>query len=80
MDKIYAQLTVLLQDFFDDDSIIARSGLTADDVDGWDSLAHVRLLLTIGRAFKIDFSAAEITSFKNVGDLADAIAAKTNAG
>ena len=41
----------------------------ADDVDGWDSLAHVRLMLTVERSFGVKFTAAEIGRMKNVGDL-----------
>ena len=75
---VLQKLTPILQDCFDDDDVVATPALTAGDVPGWDSLAHVRLMLTIERAFKIRFSAAEVSSFKNVGDLAEAIAAKTS--
>jgi acyl carrier protein len=43
--------------------------LAAKDVDGWDSLTHIRLILTIERAFKIKFSTLEIGKLENVGDL-----------
>ncbi len=76
-DTIFLKLNPILQECFDDDDIIATPELQANDVEGWDSLAHVRLILHIERAFKIHFSASEVTSFKNVGDLAHAIKAKT---
>jgi acyl carrier protein len=71
------RLTNILQDCFDDDDIVATPELSAADVEDWDSLAHVRLMLMIERAFKVRFTAAEISSFKNVGDLEAAIDAKT---
>ncbi len=40
---IYAKLTDIFHDLFDDDSIVVTPELTAKDVDGWDSLAHIRL-------------------------------------
>jgi acyl carrier protein len=51
--------------------------LTAAQVNGWDSLAHVRLMIQVERAFSVKFTASEINSFKSVGDLARSIAAKT---
>jgi acyl carrier protein len=50
--------------------------MTADDVDGWDSLSHVNLNLAIEYGFNIRFSQKEILSFKNVGDLLKCIERK----
>ena len=77
MESIYGTLTNVMVDVFDDDDIVARPDLTAKDVSGWDSLAHVRLILQVERAFAVKFTATEISSFKTVGDLARSIAAKT---
>ncbi|HZL52452.1 MAG TPA: acyl carrier protein [Terracidiphilus sp.] len=67
--QIYAQLTEVFQDVFDEDSIEVTPKLSAKDVDGWDSLTHIRLILTVERAFKIRFSTSEIGKMENVGDL-----------
>jgi acyl carrier protein len=74
---IYARLTEIFEDVFDDDSIVLTAELSAKDVDGWDSLTHIRLLLTVERAFKIKFSTAEIGKLENVGDLVSLIEART---
>jgi acyl carrier protein len=74
---IYETLTQILVDLFDDDFIVATENLTASSVKEWDSLAHVRLMIQVERAYSIKFSASEIASFKSVGDLARSIAAKT---
>ena len=74
---IYDKLTDILQDVFDDEDLKARPELTAADVDGWDSLSHIRLMLTVERAFGIKFTAAEIGKLENVGQLVDVIKAKT---
>ncbi len=76
MDDIYRQLTDLLVEFFDDDEIVASPQMTAADVDGWDSLAHVSLVLAIEKKFKIKFAASEVASFKTVGDMAACINSK----
>ena len=75
--KIYAKLTEIFQEVFDDDSITVSPELSAKDVDGWDSLSHIRLILTIERAFKVKFSTSEIGKLENVGDLVALIKART---
>jgi acyl carrier protein len=79
IETIYEKLTDVLRDVFDDDTIVATPGLTADQVDGWDSFAHLRVLMTVERAFGVKFSAGEVDGLKNVGDLANLIAARTAA-
>ena len=69
MKNVYSQLTSIFHDVFDDDSIILTPQLSAKDVDGWDSLMHIRLILTVERAFKVKFSTSEIGKLENVGGL-----------
>ncbi len=71
-------LDQIFRDFFDDDSITLRPDMTARDIDGWDSMAHVRLLLTIERKLQIKFSAPEIGGLRSVGDLVGVIERKTH--
>jgi acyl carrier protein len=66
---VEARLTRVFRDVFDDDTIVLHPALTAKDIDGWDSLTHVRLLLTIERTLNIRISAHEMASLKSVGDL-----------
>lgn len=73
---IYDRLSTLLRDTFDDDELVATPELSADDVDEWDSLAHVRLMLAVEKAFGVKFSAAEVNRLKNVGELATLIQSK----
>ena len=67
--KIEARLTEIFREVFDDEAIVLRPTMSAKDVDGWDSLTHVRLLLTIEKELKIRMSAHEMGSLKTVGDL-----------
>ena len=76
-DEIQQKLTGIFRDLFDDDDLEATPDLSAKDVDEWDSLNHVRLILTVEREFKIKFAASEVTSMKNVGDMIRLISAKT---
>jgi acyl carrier protein len=74
---IYEKLSVIFRDVFEDETLIAKPGLTADDIAGWDSLTNLRLVLTVQKAFGVKFTAHEITSLNNVGELATLVQAKT---
>lgn len=74
---IYARLTGIFEDVFDDDSITVSPALSAKDVDGWDSLTHIRLILTVEKAFKVKFSTSEIGKMETVGDLVALIKTRT---
>jgi len=77
-DECQKTLQEIFRDFFDDDSLTLRPEMTAHDVEGWDSLANIRLLLTIERKFQIKFSASEVGGLHNVGDLVKLVAVKAN--
>lgn len=67
--EIYAALTEILRDTFDDDSLVATPTMTATQVEGWDSMGNVRLFLSIEQEFGVRFNASEIGGIKNVGEL-----------
>jgi acyl carrier protein len=75
--QIYERLTQLFRDIFDNDSISVTPELSAKDVDGWDSVTHIRLMLTVEKAFRIKFSTSEIGNLKNMGDLVTLIKRRT---
>ena len=69
--QMHSQLTTIFRDVFDDPGLTLNREMTADDVSEWDSLSHVRLMLTIERVFRVKFTASQVGSLKNVGDLMD---------
>ncbi len=75
--SIYARLTEIFRDLFEEDSITVTPALSARDVDGWDSLMHIRLMLTVERAFKVKFSTSEMSKMEQVCDLVAIIKART---
>ena len=77
---IYARLTRIFHDLFDDPKLVLSPTLTAKDIEGWDSLNHVRLVLSVQKAFGVRFSAAEIGRLANVGELVQLIATKAQPG
>lgn len=68
--EINRKLTGIFQDVLDNDALVLRPDLTADQVEGWDSLAHLRLLMGVQKAFGVKFTTPEIGKIKNVGELA----------
>ena len=78
--RIAARLTAIFRDVLDDDELVLTRQLAAEGVDGWDSLTHVRLILSIERAFGVKFSTAEVGRLRNVGDLMDLISSRAQAG
>ena len=67
--EIQERLTKVFRQVFDDPSIELTPEMTADDVDGWDSLSHVNLLIAVELEFGIEFKQNEIQRFANVGEL-----------
>ena len=69
-DAIWAQLTAVFRDVFDDEDIVLTTETTAEDIEEWDSLSNVLLLIAIEQTFGgIKFSTGEIANLKNVGEL-----------
>jgi len=79
-DQILEALTPLFREVFDDDSIVLTHDTAADDIDGWDSQAHVSLIVAAEMRFGIQFRTAELESLHNVGELARLILLKTSGG
>ena len=76
--EILQQIEAIFKDVLDDENIVLTETTTADDVEGWDSLTHIQLIVAIEKHFKIKFSSKEILSWKNVGEMLDAIFSKLN--
>ena len=70
------KLLPIFRNVFDDDELLIDETTTASDVDGWDSLAHIRLIVAIEKSFNLHFSAAEISDVENVGQMAELILSK----
>jgi acyl carrier protein len=75
-DDIYERIAPIFRDVFDDDALTIGPETTAADVEGWDSLAHIRLIVSVERSFGIKFTAAEVGALENVGDFVALIGSK----
>jgi acyl carrier protein len=66
----------LFRDVLDDPDLVLNRQSTAGDVEQWDSLSHISLIVAIEKQFEVKFTLDELQELKTVGDLADAVAAK----
>ena len=72
-----ARVSRIVADTLDLDRLELQPDMTAADVDGWDSLSHVRIIVAIESEFGVRFSVGEIASLKSVGDLVERVDRKT---
>lgn len=76
MSQTLAQLNEVFRDVFDDDEINVSRETSAKDIDEWDSLMHVNLVLAVESKFGVRFTSTEVAALKDVGDLNDLIEKK----
>jgi acyl carrier protein len=76
MNQTLERLNGVFQQVFDDDEIEVTPATTAKDVEGWDSMMHVTLMINVEKAFGLKFSSSEVASLQKVGDLVTMIEAK----
>ena len=72
-EEIYERLNKVFKDFFDDEDLVVTENTTADDIEEWDSLEHINLMVAVEQEFGIKFKMGEVTSMKNVGEMVNII-------
>ncbi len=77
--EIFEKLNEIFEDVLDlDETPILKDETTANDIEEWDSLAQIQLVVAIEKTFGIKFLASEIMGWKNVGEMINSIMDKTN--
>jgi acyl carrier protein len=74
---IWGTCRQIFQEVFEDEQLSIGPETTADDIEGWDSLTHIQLLVIIEKAFRIRFNTGEIAGLANVGEMVELIARRT---
>jgi acyl carrier protein len=74
--EILQQVNEIFVDTLNNASIVLGNQTTADDIDEWDSLTHIHLVVVVEKHFHIRFTSKEIQSWKNIGEMIDSIVAK----
>jgi acyl carrier protein len=77
---IWNQLVEVIRVTFDDADLVITPQTTARDVEGWDSLSHIQLMVSVEKAFGIRFNTGELTGLANVGELAQIIIGRAAGG
>lgn len=75
-EEVYEELNGVFQDVFDDESIVVNDETTANDIEDWDSLEHINLIVSVEKKFGIKFNIGEVHSMQKVGDMVTLILAK----
>lgn len=76
-EEIIKQVNDIFVEVLDNPDISIKALTTSDDIEEWDSLNHIQLVVAIEKRFGIRFTAAEIVNFNNVGEMCEAIRLKT---
>lgn len=76
-EEIYEKLDEIFAEEFEDEDIHLNDEMTADDIEDWDSLAQINLVVKIEKTFKVKFKMQEIYSWENVGQMVDMIMEKS---
>lgn len=72
MDKVIA----IFRDVFDDDNLIVTDATNSDDIEDWDSLEHIALIVSMEKEFNLKFDIKEVNKLENVGQMVDLIVSK----
>lgn len=75
-EEIYGRLRPIFHEVFDNDEIALSPELSASDIDEWDSLSHIRLIVAVEEGFGIRFNSSEIVKLQNVGQFVELIGSK----
>jgi acyl carrier protein len=76
--KVLQEVNEIFKEVLDDESIVLNYESNSDNIDDWDSLAHIQLIVAIEKKYKIKFTAKEMVSWKNVGEMTENIIEKIN--
>ena len=67
--EIFTQLQDIFRDIFDDEELILKDTMSANDIEDWDSLVQIRIIVSIEKQFKIKLPAQEWQKLTNVGEM-----------
>ena len=75
-EEIMEKVNEIFRDVFDDDTLVITDSTNSDDIEDWDSLEHITLVVSMEKEFDLKFDLKEVNALANVGEMADLIARK----
>ena len=76
MSDFDARVQNVFREVFDDEQLTVQRETQAKDVEGWDSLTHITLIMTLEDTFRVKFTTREVMGFQNVGEMMDCLRGK----
>ncbi|WP_347049001.1 acyl carrier protein [Bacteroides fragilis] len=73
---IMEKIQDIFRDVFDDEELVVEDSTSSDDIEEWDSLSHIQLVVAVEKTFGLKLTSKEILSWEDVGEMVDAIYAK----
>lgn len=77
--SILERMTEVFRDVLDNETVTLARETTADDIEEWDSLSHITIIVAIEKEFNVKFNLADIKQLRNIGEFENLIALKTGA-
>lgn len=75
-EEIMEKVTAIFRDVFDDDALVITDSTNSSDIEDWDSLEHITLVVSMEKEFNLKFDLKEVNALANVGEMVDLIASK----
>jgi acyl carrier protein len=69
IEEVKSRLTDIFREVFNEPTLVLNDNLTAEDVEAWDSLSHINMIVSVEKAFGVKFTTRDVRSLKKVGDL-----------
>ena len=75
-EEVMAKVQDIFRDVFDDESLVIADSTNSDDIEDWDSLEHIALIVSMEKEFNMKFDIKEVNKLANVGEMVDLIVSK----
>ncbi len=79
-EKAYEVLNEIFREVFDDETLTVGPATTAEDIEDWDSLEHINLVVAVEKKFGVKFNIGEVNGMNNVGEMIETILKRTGQG
>ena len=75
-EEIFDQVQEIFRDVFDNEELMISDATNSDEIEDWDSLEHISLIVSMEKAFSMKFDIKEVNKLENVGEMIDLIKRK----